>query len=562
MSCRTFLRSSLLLAGLMSGAVPGLSVEASAQGFDLQQFSPMPNLSGDLFSTASADVAPHLEWSAIALFNYSKNPLVRMNADNTRAEALVSDHATAHLLFSLGLWDRVDLGIDIPLTVWQQGSSVPGGLVALEDAGAGIGDLRLVPKVQLLSSRTTRSSNGAALALLVDMYVPTGDSSRLQGGDFRIGPRLAFDFIVEQARIAANVGYQYREEHKLENLTVRDTLSWNLGLEVPLSEEFRVTAEVFGKLTPAASVIERSNSPTEILLGGKYQTGRIFATAGGGAGLVNGYGTPDFRLFAGFGFAPPMPRAAVEEVFECTPANVETTCTEIPAPSCDGETLVLVHAGCEDNSCTYSRVESKCGQGTICGQDTQGQAACIAKPDCSVSSDCKTPSAPTCKDDTLTTFAGLCEAGTCRYEPVRTHCPEFTECGLDTGEAACVPIIDKVVIENKKIQILDTVHFAYNSDVIEERSFNLLKQVAQVIKNHPEITMVRIEGHTDDRGTHAFNMDLSARRAEAVRAFLIEQRIAPDRLYSKSFGPDRSIQSNKSEAGRAANRRVEFHIED
>src|SRR5690554_1256711 len=256
------------------------SPNVSAEGFDLQQFNPMPNLSGNLFSTSSADVAPHLEWSAMALFNYANDPLVLQDSNGDRMKSLVSHHGNLNLLFSLGLLDFADIGIDVPLTVWQDGSAVPGGAIKPQDGSFGVGDLRFVPKVRLFSTRNSELENGVALAILADIYAPTGDATRLQGGDFRIGPRLAFDAIVSGTRLAANVGYQYREEQKVSNLTVRDTLSWNLGAEVPLNDKFRITGEVFGRLTPGAESMERYNSPTEFLLGGKYQTGRIFATAG------------------------------------------------------------------------------------------------------------------------------------------------------------------------------------------------------------------------------------------------------------------------------------------
>lgn len=552
------------LLGAASVLMLALPQTAAAEGFDLQQFNPMPNLSGNLFSTASADVAPHLEWSALALFNYANDPLILQDNNGDRLESLVQHQANLHLLFSLGLFDLVDIGVDVPLTVWQEGSSVPGGGITPEDGSFGVGDLRLVPKVRLFSTRANERENGVALALLADVYIPTGDDSRLQGGDFRIGPRLAFDAILGGTRLAANVGYLYREEQQIRNLTVRDTLSWNVGAEVPLHEKFRITGEVFGRLTPGADSIERYNSPTEFLAGAKYQTGRFFATAGGGAGLINGYGTPDWRLFAGLGFVPPRftEEPAPEPVYEpeCTQENVEFTCIDIPATSCTDGVLRTHYATCANDACAYQATEITCAKGTRCGEDESGQAACVPEPDCSVDGDCANPPANTCTDNVLTTYAGQCKDESCHYEPVETPCAERMECGLDQGKAACVPVVDEVVVKGDRIEILNIVHFAHNSDEIEERSFNLLQQVAQVLKSHPEIKSVRIEGHTDATGRRAYNMDLSERRAASVRSYLILQGIDGERLTSQGFGPDRPVQTNNTEKGRAANRRVEFHI--
>jgi OOP family OmpA-OmpF porin len=71
---------------------------------------------------------------------------------------------------------------------------------------------------------------------------------------------------------------------------------------------------------------------------------------------------------------------------------------------------------------------------------------------------------------------------------------------------------------------------------------------------------ISIEGHTDNVGTEAMNMRLSTKRAEAVRAYLVQKGVAPDRLESVGYGPTRPIASNKTAMGRGQNRRTEFRI--
>jgi outer membrane protein OmpA-like peptidoglycan-associated protein len=93
------------------------------------------------------------------------------------------------------------------------------------------------------------------------------------------------------------------------------------------------------------------------------------------------------------------------------------------------------------------------------------------------------------------------------------------------------------------------------------RSFPLLQQVGLLLKANPQLKKVRIEGHTDDRADDAFNMDLSQRRAGNVRKYLVEEAgIAPERLLSEGFGETRPVDTNKTDAGRENNRRVEFVI--
>jgi OOP family OmpA-OmpF porin len=66
-----------------------------------------------------------------------------------------------------------------------------------------------------------------------------------------------------------------------------------------------------------------------------------------------------------------------------------------------------------------------------------------------------------------------------------------------------------------------------------------------------------VEGHTDSKGTNAYNLSLSQRRAEAVRQVLIDQfKVEPSRLSSVGYGEERPVADNKTEQGRQLNRRV------
>jgi flagellar motor protein MotB len=88
----------------------------------------------------------------------------------------------------------------------------------------------------------------------------------------------------------------------------------------------------------------------------------------------------------------------------------------------------------------------------------------------------------------------------------------------------------------------------------------LLDQVAAVLVNYKHITKIRIEGHTDSRGSKKKNTRLSQRRAEAVRDYVVGKGVSADRLAPQGYGPTKPIASNRSSRGREMNRRVEFVI--
>ncbi len=116
-----------------------------------------------------------------------------------------------------------------------------------------------------------------------------------------------------------------------------------------------------------------------------------------------------------------------------------------------------------------------------------------------------------------------------------------------------------VVVKNDKIEILQQVHFATGKATILADSYSLLNQVVDAIVKS-DVKRVRIEGHTDNRGSKKKNQGLSESRARAVADYLIKAGIDPSRIESAGFGPERPIAPNLTARGRELNRRVEFVI--
>ncbi|MEM6958396.1 MAG: OmpA family protein, partial [Myxococcota bacterium] len=99
-------------------------------------------------------------------------------------------------------------------------------------------------------------------------------------------------------------------------------------------------------------------------------------------------------------------------------------------------------------------------------------------------------------------------------------------------------------------------------DEILEASFGLMTQIRNALRDHPEIRTVEIQGHTDDQGTHEYNADLSQRRAESVKRWLVENGIDAGRLRARGYGETVPLVRDVTEEARAANRRVEFRIQE
>lgn len=118
----------------------------------------------------------------------------------------------------------------------------------------------------------------------------------------------------------------------------------------------------------------------------------------------------------------------------------------------------------------------------------------------------------------------------------------------------------RVMVEGQKITFFGKVLFERGVATIKPKSYRLLDAIAQVIKDRPQIKKIRVAGYTCNSGRADYNLMLSRRRAEAVRAYLIKTGISPDRLTAVGYGEKRPIASNRTAKGRKKNRRVEFII--
>ena len=120
--------------------------------------------------------------------------------------------------------------------------------------------------------------------------------------------------------------------------------------------------------------------------------------------------------------------------------------------------------------------------------------------------------------------------------------------------------MEKEIVEKGRTTLM--VLFDFNKALIKKDSFNEIDDFAAVMKKHPELDAIMIEGHTDSVGSNAYNKKLSQRRADAVKKYLVEKSgIDAKRLTAKGFGEEKPIVSNATKEGRDKNRRVEAAVE-
>jgi len=148
-------------------------------------------------------------------------------------------------------------------------------------------------------------------------------------------------------------------------------------------------------------------------------------------------------------------------------------------------------------------------------------------------------------------------------------CPDTDGDGLDDSRDRCPNSAGPVdtqgcpevsASDRRILQIaMRSVQFESGSEGIKTQSFNILRQIAEIMDRYPDFDLT-IEGHTDDQGPAVDNQQLSESRAEACYKFLLNSGVSASRMSYAGYGEARPIANNQTISGRTLNRRVEFAL--
>ncbi|MEZ4365779.1 MAG: Ig-like domain-containing protein [Kofleriaceae bacterium] len=602
----------------------GASVTARAQtaedrDFMLERF----NLGTDRNALLSVEWAENAGAGAFDLQlwgGYQDDPFVLYAEDANGDREVQGDLLSSRLAFNLNAayaptrW--LSIGLDVPLIATQDRPDVnmlaPGGLD--EVTGAGLGNIRLVPRLTLLR----QSAHGLGLAIIPNVIVPSQTSDDAYFGDAGLGfaPELAISRSFGGLRLAANLGWKSRKRATVANLVVDDELAARVagGYRIVAGEKPLDLSMALQLATPAKEPLDQFNTNhAELLAGLGYQIAKpVQLTVGGGVGLANGYGTPDWRAFVGVRFThgggdDPDGDGLVGKADKCPDEPEDRDGWQdddgCPDRDNDGDGVLDVNDGAPDDPEDADGWEDadgvpdpdNDGDGIVDGEDRcPNEAGIVETSGCApVDSDgdglydhvdaC--PQEPEdadgfkdddgCLDDDNDNDGVLDTVDRCPMESgpaANGGCPDtdrdgdgvvdrLDNCPDEKGTAARQGCAKKqlVTITDGRLDILESVYFKTNKAVIEKRSYKLLDNVADVLTAQGHLR-VRVEGHTDSQGNDEFNKDLSQRRADAVVAYLVGKGIDAGRLEPVGYGEEQPVADNATKAGRASNRRVVFTI--
>ncbi|HYO55705.1 OmpA family protein [Archangium sp.] len=567
-----YVRLSAVASMLLASAA--LAQPAGLPKFELERLELNPNGRGSLLM-GTGELLPAGGFRLSLAGQYENDPLV-MYRNGNRVGSVVGDRVTAHLLAAWAPLRWLELGVQLPLVAWQRGDDLTGQGVAAP-AGTGLSTPTAHVRLGLLAQRRDAPVD---LALEVGVGVPVGSVDTLSRDSIvRLVPRVMLGRSFGVLRAGVEAGVLIRPEVALGNV---GEVRYAVGNEVRLGAVLATTGEgLRGELNVRGTVpLLRQPGSLEVLAGLRLPLGEsLEAYALGGPGFGDAPGMPTFRVLLGMAVGGGGRSDASRRDDDGDGVkNGEDTCPAEAGPAerqgCpvkdtdkdgteDAEDKCPTEAGpAERQGCPVKDTDK---DGTEDAADTcPTEAGPAERQGC--------PVKDTDKDgvveerDACPAEAGLAELRGCPAkdsdgDSVADHldnCP--AEKGVATNQGCPVQQKQMVAIQKGKLEIKEQVFFATAKAVIQPRSFKMLNQVARILQQHPEVEKMVIEGHTDDRGNAGVNRKLSLARAEAVRGYLVSKDVEPSRLEAKGFGPDRPIVSNKTEKGRAANRRVEFII--
>ncbi len=271
-----------------------LGARAWGQGLDGERFVPATGVDGG-FVLEHPDVPFHLGWGLGLFLNFADDPVVEQAANGTAIAHPLGTAFTSDLVGSLGLFGRLELGVGLPIHLVYSGDPYAVGGTTLH-AGAGIGDLRFVPKVALV--RTGSLERHFLMSLAMPVGLPTGNSLALRGADaVSLQPELLFAVHLGRFAILADAGYKYRSKHPAM-LPWGDEITFGGGLMYGLTDALALRGELFAA-KEVNEAVTGADFPVEGLAGVTYAVGDVELYAGASRGFTNGIGDPDVRIIGG-----------------------------------------------------------------------------------------------------------------------------------------------------------------------------------------------------------------------------------------------------------------------
>jgi outer membrane protein OmpA-like peptidoglycan-associated protein len=585
-------------------------------GLELRLFRPAFDSKG-FFTVNGSPILPHLDLSFGLVLDYSYG-LLRLDDPFEVDRSLVEHGIWGTLHFNLGLFNLAVIGVQVPVglnfgralgaSAAEWGGDLRQSSLANGWRSSMIGDVSLHAKFRIL--RLERFPVGLAAAVQVQFM--SGDAPGLLGDPGEYGlTAISTQLILDQQvgrrfRWAFNLGYRLV---LAEGPTFQipggaafeydDSLTFGLGASVNLvRDRLDLVAELYGNTT-IGSFFDWSAGgvPMEVSTGLKIFVERnsyLYLGAATGA-FGPGYSAAAVRVFAAWIFEPSIGDrdgdGIKDDVDQCPddPEDLDDYMDTDGCPDPDNDRDQILDV---DDECPFipedrdgDEDEDGCPEGEEGDRDGDGVLDSVDQcPDDPEDID-QFEDEDGCPDpdndqDHILDVDDLCpnepedvdqfdDADGCpdpdndqdRILDADDECPNQPEVYNGFEDENGCPDRNIVERQGSTIVTMEEVYFVTDSAEIQPRSFPLLDAVAATLNGHPDITLVEVRGHADERSSDAYNLSLTQDRATSVLERLATRgRVDRRRLRAVGYGERCPVDRRHNEDAWARNRRVEFTI--
>ncbi len=538
-------------------------------------------------------------------------------------QAAVGFTKLAHLGLELGLIMPLAVlsGQALPIDPGTMASNLDDRSFTFTNQGAG--DLQVHPKIRLLNA-TRGGFGFAIIPSIIlptgDKNSFMGEGQTIFQPTAVLDTELGY---LGRFRAAINVGARIRGHHSVfrddgntfgpRTVMGVDTSTHagiDLGTEILPSfglsygivpQKFDLVGEIYSTIGTDShklnfdGTISKLGPATEAIGGIKlYLARNSFFEIGGGYKVTTAYGSASPRAFIGFIFEPSIGDrdgdGYKDDVDQCPddPEDFDDFEDEdgCPEPDNDKDGILDVDDKCPNDPETKNGYQDAdgCPDSTTFDRDGDGipddQDKCPDDPeDKDNFEDADGCPDPDNDKDGIPDVNDLCpnepedkdgfeDADGCpdpdndhdRILDVNDKCPNEPETYNGFEDDDGCPDKGKVIVHKGKLEILDKIYFETDKDEIKPVSFPLLDAIAATLNGNPQIQLIEIQGHADERGDDAHNLDLTERRAHSVRVALEQRNVLPSHLRSHGYGETKPICTQHNEDCWSKNRRVEFII--
>jgi outer membrane protein OmpA-like peptidoglycan-associated protein len=546
--------------------------DVRAQSIPLDRFT-LGARPDDAFHTARLGRIGHGRLGVALAGDYAYRPLV-LESDTTEDVRVVTDHLSLHGNLSVGLFNRLVVFAGINATALMEGDTIPrrfrtqvGGA-----EGAGLGDTFLGARLRIFGEDDAPVALGVQASVTLPTADVADDGQRYQGEHaVALTPEAILEFRAKKiVTVTVNAGVHIRENRSFLDTTLGDELRYALAVGVRPVEPLELIAEGYGAFS-FAEFGDHGNTSLEWLAGAKlHAKAGFYAGLAGGTGVRPGYGTPVARAVLMLGW---LTDGEVKPPPELPPE------VPPPPPDTDGDGILDTSDACpkdaedkdgfqDDDGCPdldndgdgVPDATDKCidqPEDLDQFEDTDGCPDPDNDADGRLDADDRCPN----QAEDIDNFED--EDGCADLDNDNDSVPDTADaCPMEPGTVEEKGCPKAIRVEQGVIRLLQQILFANNSDVILGESNAVMEELRAALKANTKIAHIRVEGHTDDRGSDKKNLVLSKKRAASVVRWLMERGVEPSRLEAWGCGELQPIDTNKTDAGRAKNRRVVFHITD